>query len=143
VWPHDTAIALHGLANTRSPAAGGVADGLIRGLLTAAHAFDYRLPELFAGDAARPGVRPVPYPASCRPQAWSAASAIVLLSAILGLQPDVPNGVLHLAPMRPSPVGELVVHGLLVAGEPLDVRLGADGTVEVLAAPAKLHVEVG
>ena len=140
VWPHDTAIALNGLANT--PSAGGAADSLIRGLLTASHAFDYRLPELFSGDAARRGVRPLPYPASCRPQAWSAASAIVVLSTVLGLQPDVPNGVLRLAPMRPSPVGDLTVHGLRVAGEPLDVRLAADGVVEVLRAPAKLHVEV-
>ncbi len=35
VWPHDTAIALNGLANTPARAAGGVADSLIRGLLTA------------------------------------------------------------------------------------------------------------
>jgi len=28
--------------------------------------------------------RPVPYPASCRPQAWSAASVFLLLQSILG-----------------------------------------------------------
>jgi glycogen debranching enzyme len=142
VWPHDTAIALSGTAGVDSPDGGRVADGLIRGLLAAGHAFDYRLPELFAGDTARAGVRPVPYPASCRPQAWSAAAAVVVLSTLLGLRPDVPNGVLRLAPLRPSPVGELIVRGLRVAGDALDVRLAADGTAEVLAAPSKLRIEL-
>ncbi len=142
VWPHDTAIALSGAAGADSPDAGSVADGLIRGLLAAGHAFDYRLPELFAGDTARAGVGPVPYPASCRPQAWSAAAAVVVLSTLLGLRPDVPNGVLRLAPLRPSPVGELIVRGLRVAGDALDVRLAADGTAEVLSAPSKLRIEL-
>lgn len=140
VWPHDTAIAISGLAAT--PGAGRLAASLIRGLLAAAPAFDYRIPELFAGDAARPGLAPVPYPTSCRPQAWSAASAVVLLTAVLGLRPDVPNGVLRLAPMHPSPVGALTVRGLRVAGESLDVQLGADGAVQMLAAPSSLRVEI-
>ena len=142
VWPHDTAIALSGVAGAGTSAAGGVADGLIRGLLAAGHAFDYRLPELFAGDTARAGMRPVPYPASCRPQAWSAASAVVVLSTLLGLRPDVPNGLLRLAPLRPSPVGELIVRGLRVAGDALDVRLADDGSAEVLSAPSKLRIEI-
>jgi hypothetical protein len=44
--------------------------------------------------------------------------------------------------MRPLPVGDLVVHGLRVAGEALDVRLAADGGVEVRSAPAALRVEI-
>ena len=49
------------------------ADGLVEGLLAAAVAFDQRLPELWSGEGA-----PVPYPAACRPQAWSAAAAVVV-----------------------------------------------------------------
>ena len=49
------------------------ADGLVEGLLSAAVAFDQRLPELWSGEGA-----PVPYPAACRPQAWSAAAAVVV-----------------------------------------------------------------
>ena len=70
VWPHDTAIVINGLLRTGRA---DLADGLAEGLLRAALAFDWRLPELWSGEG-----RPVPYPAACRPQAWSAASAIVV-----------------------------------------------------------------
>ena len=70
VWPHDTAIVIDGLLRIgRADLADGLADGLLR----AALAFDWRLPELWSGEG-----RPVPYPAACRPQAWSAASAVVV-----------------------------------------------------------------
>ena len=70
VWPHDTAIVVDGL--TRAGLA-DAADGLVEGLLAASVAFDQRLPELWSGEGA-----PVPYPAACRPQAWSAAAAVVV-----------------------------------------------------------------
>ncbi len=70
VWPHDTAIVVDGL--TRAGLA-DAAEGLVEGLLAAAVAFDHRLPELWSGEGA-----PVPYPAACRPQAWSAAAAVVV-----------------------------------------------------------------
>ena len=70
VWPHDTAIVIAGL--DRSGHA-DLADGLAEGLLRASLAFDLRLPELWSGEG-----RPVPYPAACRPQAWSAAAAVVV-----------------------------------------------------------------
>jgi glycogen debranching enzyme len=74
VWPHDTAIVIAGLMRA------GLAEyaaGLIEGLLRASVAFDQRLPELWSGEG-----RPVPYPASCRPQAWSAASAVVVAGGL-------------------------------------------------------------
>ena len=71
VWPHDTAIAVHGLAATGLPEdAAQLADGL----LAAAERLRPPLPELYGGDAARRPAGPVPYPAACRPQAWSAAA---------------------------------------------------------------------
>ncbi|MBA3529011.1 MAG: amylo-alpha-1,6-glucosidase [Propionibacteriaceae bacterium] len=74
VWPHDTAIVIAGLAK-----AGLLehAEGLIEGLLRASAAFDQRLPELWSGEG-----RPVPYPAACRPQAWSAAAAATVASVL-------------------------------------------------------------
>jgi glycogen debranching enzyme len=76
VWPHDTAIALLGLASMApDPDARTAGAILADGLLTAAEAFDYRLPELYSGDARDEVGRPLPYPAACRPQAWSAAAA--------------------------------------------------------------------
>lgn len=142
VWPHDTAIAIAGLAASPGPAAAETARRLVDGLLAASPAFGGRLPELYGGHAAANGHRPVPYPPACRPQAWSAAAGVVVLSAILGLSVDVPGGVVRVRPMRPSPVGELTVHGLRVAGEPLDVHVTAAGDADVLAAPNGLRVEV-
>lgn len=74
VWAHDTAIAVHGLLRSGHPAE---AARLSRGLLRAARAFGLRMPELHSGDP-----RPVPYPAACRPQAWSAAAALVVRTAL-------------------------------------------------------------
>ena len=79
VWAHDTAIAVHGLlrAGLRAEAV-----DIAQQLVDAAEGFDYRMPELHAGDARAHGVAPVPYPASCRPQAWSAAAAVVCADAL-------------------------------------------------------------
>ena len=99
-------------------------------------------PELYGGESAAGGGLPLAYPAACRPQAWSAEAALVVLTATLGLTPDVPAGRVTLRPMRPSPAGELTVAGLRVAGQPLDVRLTAAGDPEVLVAPPGLTVDV-
>jgi len=79
VWVHDTAIALHGMLRSGlAEHAGTVA----LQLLDSAEGFDYRVPELQSGDTRVPGGRPVPYPAACRPQAWSAAAAVVCAQAL-------------------------------------------------------------
>jgi glycogen debranching enzyme len=134
VWPHDTAIAIDALARTGH---GDVAVRLARGLVDAAQWFDYRLPELFGGEQRAPGVGPLPYPAACRPQAWSAASAVLVLTSLLGLVADVPEGRLLVAPPRPAPYRRLAVRGLRVGGGRLDVRL-LDGAVAVDAPPGLL-----
>ncbi|MGI8879255.1 MAG: glycogen debranching N-terminal domain-containing protein [Jatrophihabitans sp.] len=140
VWPHDTAIVIAGLRKVGSTSADALATDLIRGLLAAASAFDYRLPELFGGEQASDGCSPVPYPASCRPQAWAAATAPVLLSAITGIDPDVPGGTLRIAPLAPSPVGALSVRGLPVGADVLDLEVTAGGSVRVPHSPAGLEV---
>ncbi len=142
VWSHDTAIVLRGLAAVATPEAGAVAASLARGLLAAAPAFAFRLPELHGGESAGDGRLPLAYPAACRPQAWSAAAALVVLTATAGLDPDVPAGRLTLRPMRPSPVGELTVRGLRVGGQPLDLRLSAAGDAELLTELTGLTVEL-
>jgi len=91
VWPHDTTIAITGLARTGGEEAQNSASLLIEGLLSAAEAFDYRLPELYSGCEKAGRRRPLPYPASCHPQAWTAASSIAVLAAHVGISPDVPN----------------------------------------------------
>ncbi|HEY3436057.1 MAG TPA: amylo-alpha-1,6-glucosidase, partial [Actinotalea sp.] len=136
VWTHDTAIAVTGLVRSGHPE---VAIPLLEGLLSAASDFAYRMPELHSGDARGTVPAAVPYPAACRPQAWSAASAVSLLTAVLGLRADVPGGRVTLAPMSPSPVGSLSVRGLRVAGEPLDVDIDAVGGVRHVAAAGHLR----
>lgn len=80
VWVHDTAIIARGLHRAGWD---DHARAVAQGLLAAAEGFDYRVPELHAGDPATESSVPTPYPAACRPQAWSAAAAVVCLE-ILG-----------------------------------------------------------
>lgn len=81
VWTHDTAIIARGMRR-----AGRDADAraVVAGMLAAAEAFDYRVPELHAGDAADEVPAPAPYPAACRPQAWSAAAAVTAWDVLRG-----------------------------------------------------------
>jgi glycogen debranching enzyme len=79
VWPHDTAIAVAGLARY------GFTDHARRlgeGLLDAAARSGFRLPEVMAGVGADEVTAPVPYPHSCSPQAWAAAAPLMLLDAL-------------------------------------------------------------
>jgi glycogen debranching enzyme len=127
VWSHDTAIAIAGLVRSGHPA---TAASLADGLLEAASAFDWRLPELFAGHARAEAGSPVPYPAACRPQAWAAAAAGALIQAVLGLEIDVPAGVVHVTPPRLAsrfPPAPLHVTGLVASHESFSAGIDADG----------------
>ena len=137
VWPHDTAIAVQGLITA------GFADHaaeLARGLLAAGDAFDARLPELFGGFAAADLPVPVPYPASCRPQAWAAAGAVVMVRAFLGLAPDVPAGVVRLRPS--AAVGALDISGLRIGGQPFAVSVDSTGAVTSVVAAPGLTIDI-
>src|SRR5579875_361372 len=127
VWAHDTAIAINGLALAGGPAAQATAASLVDGLLGAAEGFAYRLPELYGGHTRALWARaPLPYPPACRPQAWSAASAVVVLAALSGLQPHVPSGRVRICPL-PSAVGLRRVEGVVLGGLPVTVTLGPGG----------------
>jgi glycogen debranching enzyme len=113
VWTHDTAIAIAGLARDGHRAE---ARSLIEGLLAAASAFDYRLPELHSGDSSDSISRPVPYPAACRPQAWSAAASVSVLASVLGLT------VGEELTIDPDPsFGRVDVTGLVFRGRPVEL----------------------
>ncbi|MET7860043.1 glycogen debranching N-terminal domain-containing protein [Streptomyces sp. NPDC005318] len=130
IWPHDTAIAVHGLVRAGFPE---TAASLSGGLLTASAGFDGRLPELFAGHGAATDARPSPYPASCRPQAWAAASSVMILQSMLGLSADVPGGTLTVAPGFAEEYRPLKVEGLDIAGGRLDISIDATGTAHIEA----------
>jgi len=105
VWAHDTAIAIRGLCLAAHEAnragesgyafgrdCAGAARTLANGLIDAGAAFGYRLPEVFAGGSRDSGdIAPLPFPAACRPQAWSAAAGVAVneaLESIRDLFPD-------------------------------------------------------
>lgn len=80
-WPHDNALIALGLARY------GIAEELrvlAQGLVEAAAHHDYRLPEVMAGYDRSELPQPVPYPHSCSPQAWAAATPLALLTALRG-----------------------------------------------------------
>jgi hypothetical protein len=79
VWAHDTAIAVHGMSRAGLHQQ---ALHIVDELLAAAEGFGFRMPELYSGDPATVTTRPIPYPAACRPQAWSAAAAVTCASAV-------------------------------------------------------------
>lgn len=137
VWPHDTAIAVDGLARAgRGSAAAALAAGLVR----AGTRFDHRLPELYGGWSASDGPL-VAYPSTCRPQAWSAASALVLVRAALGLTADVPGGTLTVRPAKEFAAWfPMRVSGLRVGGVPLTVAVDAAGHATV-TTDAKVRID--
>lgn len=135
VWTHDTAICALGMVragDSRHAAA------VVRALVEVGTAFDYRWPELYSGDPVLR--RPAPYPASCRPQAWSAASAGAIVSAVLGLDIDVPAGRVSVRPMRPSPFGGVRVDGLRFGPQSFSVSVTALGEVSVDGLPPGIDV---
>ena len=137
IWTHDTAICAHGLARSGHSAQ---AARLAAALVDVAAASGYRWPELYAGEPVH-GV-PAPYPASCRPQAWAAASAGLLVSTVLGLRADAPAGVLELAPLPESPFGAVRVEGIRVGGRAVTVGVDGVGRVVHVESDAGLEVRV-
>lgn len=138
VWTHDSAIGALGLSRT------GHVEGaaaVARALVDVSAASGYRWPELYGAEPVLG--RPAPYPASCRPQAWAAASAGALVSILLGLRADVPAGRIHLSPLAGAPFGALTVEGLRVAGEPLRVEVDSQGGVVGVDAPDGIDVVIG
>ncbi len=139
VWPHDTAIAVWGLAVRHQQ---DVATGLLRGLVEVAPGFSSRLPELFGGFARDEAPAPVPYPASCRPQAWAAAGSLLLLRACLGLHADLPGGRVRIDPLWPPPFRSLEVTDLPIGDARLSVRIDRDRGVDAEVVDGDLALEV-
>jgi glycogen debranching enzyme len=92
VWPHDNSLIAWGLVRSgRSHDAARI----LRAIVDAATYFDYRLPEVFAGFARSDTRFPVEYPTASSPQAWAAATPVLLLQVVLGLVPDRAGRVLR------------------------------------------------
>ncbi|MGO8877228.1 MAG: glycogen debranching N-terminal domain-containing protein [Acidimicrobiales bacterium] len=137
VWPHDSAICAAGLARCGLLAE---AEAVTVGLLQAAETFGGRLPELFCGFDRTAFPIPVPYPASCSPQAWASAAPFWLLrTSLLHLEPSLPDGTLDCSPAVPSGLGTLHVENLLLGGARISIR--ATGTsAEVSGLPEGIRL---
>lgn len=140
VWPHDTAIALHGAARYGVTA---TVHALSSGLVDLGTALGGQFPELVSGLDRAGTELPVPYGAACRPQAWAAGAPLVALRALLGLEPDVPGGVLRLHPMLPDGA-TIEVRRLRIGDELVSIRaeggriLDVDSRSRVITGPKAL-----
>ncbi len=102
VWPHDNSFIAMGLRRYgyREEAA-----RVAMHMLEAATYFKGRLPEAFAGYRRELTEFPVEYPTACSPQAWASGAPLLLLRAILGLEPVGDN--LLVDPAIPLQLGQL------------------------------------
>ncbi|MFN3216306.1 MAG: glycogen debranching N-terminal domain-containing protein [Acidimicrobiales bacterium] len=138
VWPHDTAIAVAGLDRSGHHREASL---LRSGLLDTATALGGRLPELFSGFARSDLPAPVPYPASCSPQAWAAASSLLVVRSMLGLEPDVPNGVVAVRAGLGDDAAGLRAEGIAIGGDRVTITADALDTTVSGLDPA-LAVEI-
>jgi glycogen debranching enzyme len=102
VWPFDNSFIAWGLRryNLREEA-GLIAEGIIG----AARYFDGRLPETFGGHDRELTDYPVEYPTACSPQAWSSGATLLLIRAMLGMEPRGER--LAVEPALPSGIGRV------------------------------------
>lgn len=127
VWPHDNALIAAGLMRY------GFVEEARRvavGLIDAAEFFGGRLPELFCGFDRSEYPEPVPYPTSCSPQAWAAATPVQLLRVLLRFDPSLPKRRVSIDPALPVAFGDLRI---------TDVPLG-DARITIDVRHSELHV---
>lgn len=120
VWPHDTAIAVAGLMRYGFSSE---AEKIAAGLMEAASHFGGRLPELFCGFDIADFAHPVPYPTSCSPQAWAAASPLLLLRSLFRFDPSVPLGKIWCDPVIPAQWLPLCIDGIHVGEHALTLTV--------------------
>ncbi|MEX0663220.1 MAG: glycogen debranching N-terminal domain-containing protein [Acidimicrobiia bacterium] len=132
VWPHDNAICAAGLMRY------GLieeAHRVMEGIVGAAGEFGHRLPELFAGFSRSDYSFPVAYPTSCSPQAWAAASPLLMLRTLLRFEPDVRSKRLNLAPALPDWIGSFRLDGVDLMGGQLMIEAADDRLVAFEGPP--------
>lgn len=126
VWPHDNAIIGYGMARYGLHRE---ASTVFQSLYDAAlHFREYRLPELFCGIERQLKSEPVHYPVSCSPQAWAAGGPFLLLTGMLGLQPNADRGELAIVdPHLPSFLQKLRIENLRIGRSRIALDFKRDG----------------
>ncbi len=121
VWPHDNGLIALGF---RRYGYVEEATRIVHDVSSASGFFmQHRMPELYAGLQRDPTTFPVQYKGANVPQAWAAGSCFSLLQALIGFQPDAPNGKLYIDPSLPHWMSDLTLEGLRVGRKSVDLRL--------------------
>lgn len=98
IWPHDNSLIAMGFK--RYGFMEEVSE-IATALYDACRTFDYyRLPELFCGVPRTRYNVPVRYPIACSPQAWASGTMLLILQAMLGLEPNAAAGELNIVRPR-------------------------------------------
>lgn len=144
VWPHDNALIAYGMAQY---GLGQKSAQVFEGLFGAAMYFDlHRMPELFCGFSQEAGGGPVLYPVACAPQAWSAASLLMLFQACLGIHVDgIKKQVILDRPTLPSFLKDVRITNLQVEDATLDfdvAGVGDDVSVTVKSNVSNIPVVI-
>jgi len=124
VWPHDNALCAAGLMRYGFT---GHAQRVAEAIFDAAAHFGHRLPELFCGFPRSDHLAPIPYPASCSPQAWAAAAPLQMLTTLLRITPQPGARRLWCDPALPSRYLPFHAAGLQIAGSRLSIDIHDDG----------------
>jgi glycogen debranching enzyme len=115
------------------------AQRIAEGLLEAAQVFGGRLPELFCGFDRSDYPEPVPYPTSCSPQAWAAATPVHLVRTLLRFDPWMPRSRLWVAPVLPPAFTPLRVDGVSLGAGRMSLQVTPGGTT-LEGIPASIDV---
>ncbi|HEY5422802.1 MAG TPA: amylo-alpha-1,6-glucosidase, partial [Ilumatobacteraceae bacterium] len=126
VWPHDGALCAAGL---RAYGFDDEALMVAQGLLEASGAWNGRLPECFSGLDRADVETPIPFPTSCSPQAWAAATPFLLLRTMLGLEPNDDHG-LTIDPIPGAIEDDLLFAGVRLVDRRFNIRID-DGDVTI------------
>jgi glycogen debranching enzyme len=142
VWPHDNALIAAGFARYGQKSA---IERVFQGLFDAASYMDLRrLPELYCGFQRGRQRGPTLYPVACSPQAWAAATPLMLLQASLGLEFDSDRNEIRLRqPRLPRFLDEVTLRNLRLGQSVIDLRLrrhDTDVSLQVLRNDGQIRV---
>jgi glycogen debranching enzyme len=142
VWPHDNALIAAGFARYGQKSA---IERVFQGLFDAASNMDLRrLPELYCGFQRGRQRGPTLYPVACSPQAWAAATPLMLLQASLGLEFDSDRNHIRLRqPRLPRFLDEVTLRNLRLGQSVIDLRLrrhDTDVSLQVLRNDGQIRV---
>ncbi|HEU5348457.1 MAG TPA: glycogen debranching N-terminal domain-containing protein [Ktedonobacterales bacterium] len=141
VWPHDTALVGAGLARLGRKREAGELLGHLYGV--SLYYDGARLPELFCGFTRRRGFGPTRYPVACSPQSWAAGAPFMLLSSVLGFEPEAERHRLMLhKPMLPDWLNHLELRGLRLGDRYAHLHFARMGNDTVVTLTGDMGIDI-